>query len=169
MYKIDRFGNITCSEIGQIGLRGPQGLIGLNGLPGKQGQQGPNGPTGPDGDIGLDGPVGQRGPMGPQGDTGLSGQNGLPGKQGPRGPPGLTGNTGATGPDIVSRVVTTGRGYRGNPASRASVTRGICYWILDNNGGFKNLCMPNYAMTGMQYEGGADAFRVKCCKLNLVI
>jgi hypothetical protein len=169
MYKIDRFGNITCPNVGQIGLRGPQGYIGLDGLQGKQGPDGPIGPTGPDGDMGLDGNNGERGPMGPSGDMGLPGINGLPGKQGIRGPTGPSGNTGMTGPDIVSRVVTTGRGYRGNPASKASVTRGICYWILDNKTGFKNLCMPSYAMTGMQYEGGKDTYRVKCCKLNLVI
>ena len=40
---------------------------------------------------------------------------------------------------------------------------------MNNNAGFKNLCMPNYAITGMQYGGGFDTFRVKCCKLNLVI
>ena len=164
-YQIDRFGNITYPMIGHIGLRGSIGNMGIRGIQGKRGPTGPNGLSGPRGMNGLDGLPGPTGPIGPIGNTGLNGMNGLDGPIGTQGKAGPTGLIGPTGPDIISRVTTMGYGYRGNPASKSTIKTGTCYWIQDSNPGFKNICIPNYAISGMQFENGSA--KVKCCKLLL--
>ena len=67
---------------------------------------------------------------------------------------------------LVTLLSTMGYGYRGNPASKATIKSGLCYWLTDNNTGFKNICLPNYAINGLQIVD--KDIKVKCCKLNLV-
>ena len=165
-YYIDRFGNISCPMIGHIGPRGPNGIMGNRGMQGKRGPTGTIGLPGPQGMRGLDGLPGPTGPTGPTGYTGLDGKKGLDGPTGPKGLTGPQGPTGPTGPDIISRVTTMGYGYRGNPASNTIINTGLCYWLQDNNPGFKNICLPNYAISGMQFEN--NNIKVKCCKLQLL-
>lgn len=164
-YSIDRFGNISSPMMGHIGLRGHRGNMGTRGIQGKRGPSGPPGLPGPQGMRGLDGLPGPVGPDGPVGNTGLNGKNGLNGPTGPKGATGIQGSEGPIGPDIISRVATMGYGYRGNPASNATIRSGLCYWLQDNNPGFKNICLPNYAIGGMEFEN--KNIKVKCCKLLL--
>jgi hypothetical protein len=168
IYTIDRFGNVTSPMIGQIGLRGLQGPIGPDGLIGNMGPTGPIGPRGPIGLMGVNGKPGPRGPTGDPGDTGLPGDKGLPGIAGDLGPRGIQGEVGALGPDVVARAVTDGRGARGRPASNARISKGVCYWLGDGSSTFRNVCLPNFAISGMHYEGGGNTVMVKCCKLNLI-
>ena len=164
-YSIDKFGNISSPMVGHIGLRGPQGNIGIQGNRGKRGPTGPTGLPGPQGMRGLDGLPGPTGPTGPIGLVGAPGRNGLIGPIGLKGLTGQQGSMGPTGPDIIARVSTMGYGYRGNPASNARIRSGLCYWLQDNTPGFKSICLPNYAISGMQFEN--NNVKVKCCKLLL--
>jgi hypothetical protein len=173
-YSIDPYGNFfktsnlysNPNPNGLLGLRGSQGVMGKQGPRGDQGPRGPDGPIGPRGAQGLDGPRGDQGDVGPKGQTGPPGDNGLNGRQGPIGLKGQQGNKGPAGPD-VKQLIDTAQGLRGDPASYARIIKGDCYWLNDGSKQFTNVCLPNFAVSGMVYTGGNNNVNVKCCHLEL--
>ena len=166
-YIIDRYGNISIPMVGQIGLRGSQGIMGKIGPDGPRGPQGPQGMPGPIGARGFDGLQGPPGIQGPDGDQGPKGRDAIDGPKGNIGLQGRTGDTGDMGPDMKV-IALAAKGYRGTPASIAKVTKGSCYWSIGSIEKFENICIPNFAISGIHYEGRLDRVRIKCCKLNLI-
>ncbi len=174
-YSIDPYGNVFKTSYlssnpnpnGLLGLRGSQGIMGEQGLQGDRGPRGPDGPIGPRGAQGLDGPRGDQGDVGIKGNTGPQGDNGLNGRQGPIGPIGERGKKGADGPDLFD-LVDTAQGLRGDPASYARIIKGDCYWLNNGLDQFNNVCLPNFAVSGMVYGGGNSNVNVKCCHLELL-
>jgi len=173
-YSIDPYGNIikgfNPNPNGLLGLRGFQGIMGNRGEQGDIGKQGIQGPIGPRGAHGMDGQRGDQGDKGEKGIKGITGDRGKDGINGEMGIQGDRGLQGADGPDLnYDGISNTAIGYRGDPASYANIVSGECYWLMsDTSNTFKHICMPNFAVRGINYNGGLSPVGVKCCHLELL-